>query len=205
MTQAAGPGCPRIAPIISLTVVLPLLPVMPTTAPGNSPPPCARERGQRRERVGHDDLRRCDRHDDARPAHPRRRALHVGDEVVPVEALAAQRDEQSPRLERARVASRRRPKAALAPCSAPPVTRRERRRDRAITRRLRNALEHAPLAIAERPALRGRRSGSPRGPCRRSARRRRAPPRDSACGSRRARSGSRPRATARACRRGSAR
>ena len=99
-----GPTAPRIAPVISLTVVLPLLPVMPTTVPSKSRRQAARERRQRRERVAHDDLRqRTIRRGRSTSAPAAPSAARLGHELVAVEALAAQRDEQRARLERARV------------------------------------------------------------------------------------------------------
>ena len=143
-----GPHAPRIAPVISLTVVLPLLPVMPTTVPAKSRRHALAKRGQRTQRVRHDDLRHRGgdrpRNDGARGAAGRR----LGNEVVAVEVLAGERDEQRARLERAAVGSDR------AECGILALQRCRRRRGR--IRRGRGSCFHSQrvehdATVAERP------------------------------------------------------
>ena len=99
------------------------------------------------------------------PAAPAPRGL--GDEVVAVEALAraARRTARPARA----CASRwsRASNATLAPCSSPPVARGQRREIAAHHARALAQRGLHRVAVAERARLGARRSGSPRGPCRR--------------------------------------
>ena len=98
-----------MAAIISLTVVLPLLPATPTTGIAKLRAPAARGACQRGLRVRHDDLRAAAR-STGRVDHGagRARGLRGVDEIIGVEARAAQRDEQLAGLQRARVGATRR-------------------------------------------------------------------------------------------------
>ncbi len=95
---------PRIAPVISLTVVLPLLPVIPTTVPREVATPCAGEAASSASSVSGTTTCGDRRRDQAAHERARRAAgRRLRHEVMPVEALAAQRNEQRAGLERAAV------------------------------------------------------------------------------------------------------
>jgi hypothetical protein len=92
-----------IAPVISLTVVLPLLPVMPMTAPGNSRRHAACEARHANQRVVHDDLGQRHVYRAADDCAGDTAGGCIGHEIVAIEALAGQRDEQGIALELPRV------------------------------------------------------------------------------------------------------
>ena len=68
------------------------------------PPPCACERSQAREHLGHDHLRDVNRHETVDQRTRGAARCNIGDEIVRVVMLAAQGDEQVPLTERARIA-----------------------------------------------------------------------------------------------------
>ena len=102
----ASPKCARrIAASISLTVVLPLLPTTTMTGIANRARQCAASAPSAAQRVRHRDQVARERAGAVRgDQRGGGAALERGaDEVVPVEALALERDEQIARRERARV------------------------------------------------------------------------------------------------------
>ncbi len=102
--EAVLPAWERIAAVISLAVVLPLLPATPTTGMSKASRHALPRARERRLRVGDDDLRQGERlrriDERAGRAGRQRRA----DELVAVEARTAQGDEQIARRQRAPVA-----------------------------------------------------------------------------------------------------
>ena len=102
-----GPQAPRIAPVISLTVVLPLLPVMPTTVPAVVAPPA---RANAVSAASVSGTTTCGTAAStgrltSAPLQPRSAAWRT--KSWRVEALAGERDEQRPGLERAAVGRHR--------------------------------------------------------------------------------------------------
>ena len=181
VVQVAGGGERAVADarragsraIICVTVVLPLLPVTAISgscelrAPGRGE--CCSAASVSRDLRGR---RSAGRRRAPRSASAADRAgrARCGEEVVAVEALAAQRDEQVARPQRARVAvharrtrrRRRRPACSPAAARAPvPASRHARAPARARQRGL------APRARRRTAGARRRSPGSPRGPCRR--------------------------------------
>ena len=176
-STASSPKCARrIAAIISFTVVLPLLPATRRAAarsararPRPARPSAPADRRPRSGSAVAAQALRALGGDQRRDGAARQRR---GDEVVAVEALALERDEQVAGLQaracRWSRAGRRRWRR-----SAVPADRRARRSSVSIMRSLRDSesARHV-LGVGKRRGARRRSPGRPRGPCRRSARRR---------------------------------
>ena len=99
-----GPSSLRIAPVISLTVVLPLLPVMPTTGPRNDRRHAFAKRDSATSVSGTTTCGNAASTRRLTSAPAASRCADVGDEVVAVESIAHQRHEQRARFHRAGIA-----------------------------------------------------------------------------------------------------